>query len=111
MSQENKVCRLSCYFYFLNLLNLEVPVLCLILRLRVFVLKIFLLITCFCFLMIVFFCACLFDLINSIVCLCGVITRSYLSFLIKQLFNKIVGLLPRLSLDIRLRMMDAIFGG
>ena len=51
-----------------------------------------------------------FYLLYPIVCLCGVITRSYLSFLIKQLCNMIVCLLPRLSLDIRFRMMDAILG-
>ena len=61
--------------------------------------------------MIVFFSVCRFDLIYPIVCLCGVITRSYLSFLIKQLCNTIVCLLPRLSLDIRFRMMGAIFEG
>ena len=43
------------------------------------------LITCFCFVMIVFFRVCRFDLIYLFVCLCGVNTRSYLSFLIKQL--------------------------
>ena len=37
----------------------------------------------FCFAIIVFFCICLFDLIDSIFCLCGVITTSYLSFPIK----------------------------
>ena len=56
-----------------------------------------------------FFLVCLFDLIYPIVCLCGVITRSYLSFLIKFLSNTIVCLLPRLPLDIRFRMMDTIF--
>ena len=67
-------------------------------------------IICFCFILIVFFRVYLFDLIYPIVCLCGVITRSYLSFLIKPLCNTIVCLLPRLSLDIRFRMMGAIFG-
>ena len=43
-------------------------------------------------------------------CLCGVITRSYLPSLIKQLFFMIVGLFPKLSLDIRFRMMGAKFG-
>ena len=38
------------------------------------------------------------------------ITRSYLSFLIKQLCNTIVYLLPTLSINIRFRVMDAIFG-
>ena len=45
-----------------------------------------------------------------IVCLCGVITMSYLSSLIKRLCNIIVCLFPNLSLDIRFRMMDAILG-
>ena len=45
-----------------------------------------------------------------IVCLCDVITRSYLSSLIKQLFIIIVCLFPKLSLDIRSRMMGAKFG-
>ena len=45
-----------------------------------------------------------------IVCLCGVITRSHLSSLIKRLCNIIVCLFPNLSLDIRFRMMDAILG-
>ena len=45
-----------------------------------------------------------------IVCLCGVITRSYISSLIKQLCNIIVRLFPKLSFDIRFRMMDAILG-
>ena len=52
-----------------------------------------------------------FDLIYPVVCLCGVITRSYLSFLTKQLCNIIVCLLPKLSLDIRFEMMDAVLGG
>ena len=34
-----------------------------------------------------------------------------LSFLTKQLCNTIVCLLPRLSVDIRFRVMDAILGG
>ena len=37
------------------------------------------LIICFCFVMIVFFRVCRFDLIYPIVCLCGVITRSFLN--------------------------------
>ena len=44
------------------------------------------------------------------VCLCGVITRSYLSSLIKQLCIMIACLFLKLSLDIRLRMIDAILG-
>ena len=51
-----------------------------------------------------------FDLIYHIVCLCGVITRSYLSFSNKKIRNTIVCLLSRLSLDIRFRIMDAKFG-
>ena len=56
-----------------------------------------------------FFGVCLFDLIYAIVRLCGVITRAYL-ILIKQLCSLIACLLPRFSLDIRFRMMDAIIG-
>ena len=69
-----------------------------------------LLLICSRFVMIVFFRVCLFDLIYSIVGLCGVITMSYLSFLFKQFCNTNVCLLPGLSLDIRLRMMDAHSG-
>ena len=65
------------------------------------------LITCFCFVIIVFFRVCPFDLIYLIVCLCGVIARS---FLIKQLCKTIVYLLPRLSVDIIFRMMGANLG-
>ena len=39
--------------------------------------------------------------------LCGVITRSYLSSFIKQLCIMIVCFLPKMSLDIRFRMMGA----
>ena len=53
---------------------------------------------------------CRFVLICPIVCLCGVITRSYFSLFISQLCNMIVCLFPRLSSDIRLRMTDAILG-
>ena len=45
-----------------------------------------------------------------IVCLCGVITMSYLSSLIKHLCNINVCLFPKLSLDIRFGMMNAILG-
>ena len=45
-----------------------------------------------------------------IVSLCGVITRSYLSSLTKQLCNIIVCLFPKLSHDIRFKMMDAMLG-
>ena len=41
-------------------------------------------------------------------CLCGVITRSHLLSLMKQLCIMINCLFPYLSLDIRFRMMDAI---
>ena len=44
------------------------------------------------------------------VCLCVVITRSYFLSLIKQLCSLIVCLFPKLSLDIRFRMTDAILG-
>ena len=44
----------------------------------------------FCFVMIVFFRVYRFDLIYPIFCLCGVITRSYLSSFFKQLCNTIV---------------------
>ena len=40
-----------------------------------------------------------------IVCLCGVITRSYLSSLTKQLYKIIVCLFSKLYLDISYRMM------
>ena len=43
-------------------------------------------------------------------CPCGVITRSYLSSLIKQLCIIIVCLVPELCLDIRFRMMELKFG-
>ena len=38
------------------------------------------------------------------------VTRSYFSWLILQLCNIIVCLFPKLSLDIRFRMMNAILG-
>ena len=43
-------------------------------------------------------------------CLYGVITRPYLSSLIKQLCIMIVCLFPKLSLDIKFRMMGAKSG-
>ena len=43
-------------------------------------------------------------------CLCGVITRSYCSSLIKQLCIMIVCLFPKFSPDIKFRMMDAQSG-
>ena len=67
-------------------------------------------IICFCLLIIFSLSVCLFDLLYPIVCLCGVITRLYLSLLIIQLCNIIVCLFPKLSLDIRFRMMIAILG-
>ena len=45
-----------------------------------------------------------------IVYLCGVITRSFFSSLIKQLCSIFVRLFTKLSLEIRFRMMDAILG-
>ena len=45
-----------------------------------------------------------------IACLCGVITRSYLSSLIKLLCSIIVCLFLKLSLDIRLKMTEARLG-
>ena len=51
------------------------------------------------------FCSCV-----SYVCLCDVITRSYFCALIIQLCIMIVCLFPKLSLDIRFRMTDAILG-
>ena len=68
------------------------------------------LIICFCLLIIFFLSVCLFVLMHPIVCLCGIITRSNLSLLIKQLCNMIVCLFTKLSPDIRFRMMDAILG-
>ena len=68
------------------------------------------LINCFCLLKIFFLSVCLFVLMYPIVCLCDVITRSYFLSLIKQLCIMIVCLFPKLSLDIRFTMMDAIFG-
>ena len=67
------------------------------------------LIICFCFVMIVFFCVCLFDLRYPIVCLCGLITRSYFLFLIQQLCNTNVCLLPRLSLGIKCSKHKSLF--
>ena len=48
-----------------------------------------------------------FFLIYPTDCLCSLITRSYFLSLIKQLCFVIVSLFPKLSLDIRFRMMDA----
>ena len=45
-----------------------------------------------------------------IVCLCGVTMRSYFLWLILHLCNIIICLFPKLSLDIRFRMMKAIMG-
>ena len=68
------------------------------------------LIICFCLLIIFFHSVCLFVLIYSTVCLCGVIKSSYFLSLIKQLCIKIFCLFPKLSLDVRFKMMDAIHG-
>ena len=65
-------------------------------------------IICFCLLISFFLSFCLFVLMYPIVCLYGVIMRSYLSSLIIQLCNISVCLFPKLPLDIRFRMMDAI---
>ena len=51
----------------------------------------------------------LFVRINPIVCLCGVITRSYFSIFISQLCNTVVCLIPKMFSDIRFRMKDARF--
>ena len=64
-------------------------------------------IICFCLLIIFLLSVCLFVAIYPTDCLCGVITRSNLSSLFKQLCITIVCLFPKLSLDIRFRMMDA----
>ena len=53
---------------------------------------------------------CCFVLIYPIDCLCGVITRTYFSLFISHLCRMIFCLFPKLSSDIRFRMMDAIFG-
>ena len=63
------------------------------------------LIICFCLLIIFSLSVCLFVLMYSIVCLFGAIWS-----LIKQLCIMIVCLFPKISLDIRFRMMAAIFG-
>ena len=65
---------------------------------------------CFCLVINFFLKVCRVILMYPIVCLCRVITRSHLSSLIIQLCNIIVCLLLKLSLDIRVRMMDARFG-
>ena len=45
--------------------------------------------------------------IYPIVCLCGVITRSFVSLFNSQLCSTIVCLFPKLFSDIRLRVKDA----
>ena len=70
----------------------------------------FFLVICFSLLTIFFLGVCLFVLMYPIDCLCGVIMRSYLSSLVKRLCTIIVCLFPKLSLDIRFRMINAIFG-
>ena len=67
-------------------------------------------IICFCLLIIFFLSVCRFVLMYPFVCLCGVITRSFLSSLIIQLCNIIICLFPKLSLGIRFKMVDARFG-
>ena len=51
-----------------------------------------------------------FVLLFPIVCLCGVIRRSYLSSLVINLCSIIVCLFPKLSLDTRFRMTDSRLG-
>ena len=65
---------------------------------------------CLCLLFIFFLSVCLFVLIYPTDCLCGVITRSYLSSLIKQLCTMIVCLFCKLSLGIGFKMIDAKSG-
>ena len=65
---------------------------------------------CLCLLKIFLVIVCRFVLLYPIVCLYGVITRSYFSLFISQLRNMIVCLFRRLSSDIRFRMTDAILG-
>ena len=68
------------------------------------------LIICLCLFIIFFLSVCLFVLIYPTDCLCGVVTRSYFSSLIKRLCIMIVCLFPKLSLDIRFRLMGAQSG-
>ena len=65
---------------------------------------------CYCLLIIFFLSVCLFVFMYPIVCLCSVITRSYFSSLIKQLCIMIVCSFAKLSLEVRFKMMDAMFG-
>ena len=58
-------------------------------------------IICFGLLIFFFLSVCLFVLMYPIVCLCGVVTRSYFLSLIIQLCNTIVCLFPKFSFDIR----------
>ena len=66
-------------------------------------------IICLCLLIIFLFIVCRFVRIYLIVCLYGVITRSYISSFISQLCSTIVCLFPKLFSDIRFRMKDARF--
>ena len=66
------------------------------------------LLICFRLLITFFLSVCLFVLMYPIVCLCGVITRSYFLWLILQLCNIIDCLIPKFSLDIRFRMRKVI---
>ena len=63
-----------------------------------------------CLLKIYFVIVCRFVLIYSIVCVCGVITRSYFLLFISQLCSMIVCLFPELSSDIKFKLTDAILG-
>ena len=66
-------------------------------------------IICLCLLISFLIIVCCFVLMYPIVCLCGVITQSYVSLFISQLCNTIVYLFPKLFSDIRFRMKDARF--
>ena len=70
----------------------------------------FCLITCFCFVSFAFFIVCFFNLMSPVSCLCDVITKSYLSVVIQQLWITIDCLFHFLSLDISVRMMVAKTG-
>ena len=59
----------------------------------------------FCLLITFFLSVYLFVLMYPTVCLCGVITRSYLWLLLIKRCSIIVRLFPKLSFDIKFRMM------
>ena len=62
---------------------------------------------CLCLLIIFLFIVCRFVRMYPTVCVCGVITRSYLSLSISQLCSLIVCLFPEFFNDISFRMRDA----